>query len=117
MKKWVLMCAALGVPLAAVANPYGAGQGGMQGGMGQGMGGGMRPPGPPPEFYSACKGKREGDTVTVNGPHGQMQGACRLLFVPAQPPGQQGQGRSGTSGGAGGQGRAGQGAMGQSPRQ
>lgn len=108
MKKLVLLWTLASMPLLAVANPYGQEQGGgmgMQGGgmQGGGMGGGMRPPGPPPEFFSACQGKKEGDAVTVNGPRGQMKGTCRLMFAPTQ----QGQG-----GGQGGMGQR-QGGMGQ----
>lgn len=122
MKKLVLLWTLASLPLLAVADPYGPAQGqggmggpgqggmggGMQGGMQGNMQGGMRPPGPPAEFMNACKGKKEGDTATVNGPRGQMQGTCRLMFVPSQRPGPQGQegmGQGGMGqGGMGGQG-------------
>lgn len=118
MKKWMLICAMLGLPVVAAANPYGSGQGGMGGGMQGGgmqgnMGGGMHPPGPPPEFFTACQGKKEGAAVTVNGPRGQMQGTCRLMFAPSQQPGQQGQGGQGQGSMGQGSMSGGQGGMGQ----
>lgn len=102
MKKLVLLCALAGLPLLASADDMNDGdtQGpGMQGGMGgmggmlgQGKGqGGHRPPGPPPEFLTACQGKKEGDTVTVNTPRGVLEGSCRLMFQPARRPDGQGQ--------------------------
>ncbi|HEX4869379.1 MAG TPA: hypothetical protein VFV15_01460 [Moraxellaceae bacterium] len=130
MKKLVLLWTLTSLPLLAVANPYGPAQGqggmggpgqggmgggGMQGGMQGNMQGGMHPPGPPAEFMSACKGKKEGDTATVNGPRGQMQGTCRLMFVPSQRSGQQGQGGQGGMGGQGSR-MPGPGGMGQPQR-
>ncbi len=116
MKNLVLLCALAGMPLLAIADDMNdgamqgpgmqGGMGGMQeggqgmqgqgmgkGGMGHGMGGkgGHRPPGPPPEFLTACLGKKEGDTVTVNTPRGVLEGSCRLMFQPARRPDGQGQ--------------------------
>ena len=51
------------------------------------------PPPPPPEAYAACKGKAEGDAVTLTMPDGKtMQGTCRtmggtLVAMPAGGPG------------------------------
>lgn len=123
MKRYVLVYVLLGLPLVALADPYPGNQGGMQGGgmqggMQGGMRGGMGPgmggmhPGPPPEFMEACKGKKEGDAASVNGPHGTMQGTCQLRFVPSQRPGQQGQGGMGSGPGPGGMG----GGTGQPPK-
>lgn len=105
MKKLVLLCALAGLPLLAVAAneaPAAGAQGapgtgtgmGMKGhGMGHGamgpgaMGqGGQHPPGPPAEFQAACQGKKAGDKVTVNMPHGPMEGTCQLMFRPDRPP-------------------------------
>jgi len=37
-------------------------------------------PKPPPEAYSACKGKAEGANVTVTMPRGEtMEAVCRML--------------------------------------
>jgi hypothetical protein len=115
MKKLVIVCALLGLPaLASAQYGQGPGGGGMGGGMGggqmgpggpgggQGMGGG-RPPGPPQEFITACQGKAAGATVSVNTPHGQMQGTCQLVFIPSQQG--QGQGQGMGQGGGMGQGR------------
>lgn len=87
MDKIMVLCALLGMPLLAQAE-YGQNMGqGMGPGMGQGQGmgqqmGSQRPPGPPPEFFTACQGKKEGDRVTVNTPRGRLQGSCRLMFAP-----------------------------------
>ena len=103
MKKLVIVCALLGLPALAAAQ-YGQGPGGGMGGgqMGPGgMGGpgggqgGGRPPGPPQEFMTACQGKAAGATVSVNTPHGQMQGTCQLVFVPSQQGQGMGQGQPG----------------------
>ncbi len=50
-----------------------------------------QPPGPPPVFFEACKGKKDGDALTMQNPQGQkVAGSCRLVWVPAMAP--QGQG-------------------------
>lgn len=95
MKKLIVLGMLAGLPLLAVAAPD-AGSGPMQGGPGmggQGMGGhgmgmghGAHPPGPPPEFRTACQGKKAGDRVTVNTPRGPLQGSCELMFRPDGPP-------------------------------
>lgn len=105
MKKLVMVLALAGMPLLAAAE-YGQGGMGGQGmepgqgqgggmGQGQGMGGGQRPPGPPPEFLAACKGKTAGAIVTVNTPHGDKQGTCQLVFVPSGQGQGQGMGQGG----------------------
>lgn len=123
MKKLVIVCALLGLPALAAAQ-YGQGPGGGMGGGqmgpggmggpggGQGMGGG-RPPGPPQEFITACQGKAAGATVSVNTPHGQMQGTCQLVFIPSQ----QGQGQGQDMGQGQGQGMGQGGGMGQGRQQ
>jgi hypothetical protein len=83
--------------------PPGGMQGGMQGGGGQGGqggmqgGGGHRPPGPPAEFLTACKGLAAGARAQVKSPRGDtMSGTCQLMFVPDHRAGeQQGQGGGG----------------------
>jgi hypothetical protein len=35
-----------------------------------------RPGGPPPEAYSACEGKSDGQSCTVETPHGRLEGVC-----------------------------------------
>jgi hypothetical protein len=51
------------------------------------------PPKPPPEAYTACQGKAEGDAVTLTMPDGkQLGGTCRtidgqLAAAPAGGPG------------------------------
>ncbi|MFN4119190.1 hypothetical protein [Acidovorax sp.] len=51
------------------------------------------PPSPPPEAYTACQGKSEGDTVTLTLPDGKaLEGTCRtingaLAAAPAGRPG------------------------------
>ncbi len=51
------------------------------------------PPSPPPEAYAACKGKAEGDAVTLTMPDGKtLAGTCRtmdgtLVAAPAGGPG------------------------------
>jgi hypothetical protein len=70
-------------------------QGGMQGGHGGMMGGGgHRPPGPPAEFITACKGLAAGAKTQVKSPRGEtMSGTCQLMFVPDHKEGgPQGQG-------------------------
>jgi hypothetical protein len=53
--------------------------------------------GPPPEAYTACEGKSEGDTAEFESPHGDtVAGTCeweddRLVLRPDNPP----QGRGG----------------------
>lgn len=48
---------------------------------------------PPPEAYAACKGKAEGDSVTLTMPDGKsLTGTCRtmdgtLVAMPARGPG------------------------------
>lgn len=98
MRKLLLLCALAGVPLAAMAAnhaPASGAQGGSASGMGMkghgmgpgAMGQGMQhPPGPPAEFQAACQGKKAGEKVTVNMPHGPMQGSCQLMFRPDRPP-------------------------------
>jgi hypothetical protein len=50
-------------------------------------------PGPPQVFFDACKGKKDGDALTMQNPQGQkVSGACRIVWVPAMPPQGQGQG-------------------------
>ncbi|MES2919787.1 MAG: hypothetical protein V4729_14375 [Pseudomonadota bacterium] len=96
MRKLLLLCALAGMPLAAVAANH-APASGAQGGSGMGMKGhdmgpgamgqGMQhPPGSPAEFLATCQGKKAGDKVTVNMPHGPMQGSCQLMFRPDRPP-------------------------------
>jgi hypothetical protein len=54
----------------------------------QGGGGGGGGGGPPPEALEACKGKKDGDTVQMTTPRGdKMSATCRLVAVPARPPG------------------------------
>lgn len=97
MKKLVLLCALSALPLAAVAANE-APASGVQGGPGSGMGmkghgmgpgamgqGMHHPPGPPAEFQAACQGRKAGDRVTVNMPHGPMEGTCQLMFRPDRP--------------------------------
>ncbi|MES3022999.1 MAG: hypothetical protein V4857_15620 [Pseudomonadota bacterium] len=38
--------------------------------------------GPPPEAFSACKGKQNGDTVKAKMPRGEVSGTCRLVLIP-----------------------------------
>lgn len=51
------------------------------------------PPSPPPEAYTACQGKAEGDSVTLTMPDGKtLAGTCRslngqLVAMPAGGPG------------------------------
>lgn len=59
------------------------------------QGRGQRQQGPPPEAYTACEGKSEGDTASFESPHGDtVTGTCaqdrngdRLLLHPDNPPG------------------------------
>ena len=50
------------------------------------------PPGPPPEAYTACEGKTEGDTAEFVSPRGDtVTGTCevegdRLVLRPDNPP-------------------------------
>lgn len=59
----------------------------------QGHGGHGNPPSPPPEAYTACQGKAEGDSVTLTMPDGKtLAGTCRslngqLVAMPAGGPG------------------------------
>ena len=47
--------------------------------------------GPPQEAFDACKGKKDGDAVEVKSPRGDMaKGTCRLVMIPARPPGDAG---------------------------
>lgn len=47
--------------------------------------------GPPPEFLAACKGQSVEAKVTVKAPDGRnMEGHCRLMFVPDNRPGREG---------------------------
>lgn len=74
----------------AMGGPGGmGGQGGMGGPGGQG---GQRPPGPPPEAFQVCKGKKDGDAAAMQTPRGMTQGSCRLVWVPG------GQGQAANSG-------------------
>ena len=56
-------------------------------------GGGRQHHGPPPEAYTACEGKSEGDTASFESPHGDtVTGTCeqdgdRLVLRPDNPPG------------------------------
>lgn len=84
MKRALSLFAALMLAGSVFAQNPG-GQGGPGGPGGQA---GQHPPGPPPEAIDACKGKKDGDTATMQTPRGQMQGTCRLVLVPQQPPGQ-----------------------------
>ena len=36
-------------------------------------------PGPPPEAFEACSGASEGETCTVNTPHGTLDGTCQQV--------------------------------------
>ncbi len=60
---------------------------------------GGRQQGPPPEAYTACEGKSEGDTAEFEGPRGDMvTGTCemegdRLVLRPDNPPDDRGRGR------------------------
>ena len=53
---------------------------------------GRRHQGPPPEAYTACEGKSEGDTAEFESPHGDtVTGTCemegdRLVLRPDNPP-------------------------------
>ena len=53
---------------------------------------GRRHHGPPPEAYTACEGKSEGDTAEFESPHGDtVTGTCeqdgdRLVLRPDNPP-------------------------------
>ena len=53
---------------------------------------GRRPPGPPPEAYTACEGKSAGDKAEFVSPHGDtVTGTCeesggRLVLRPDNPP-------------------------------
>ena len=57
---------------------------------------GRRHQGPPPEAYTACEGKSEGDTAEFVSPHGDtVTGTCeeegdRLVLRPDNPPPRQG---------------------------
>ncbi|MDX2455398.1 hypothetical protein [Desulfosarcina sp.] len=57
---------------------------------------GRRHQGPPPEAYTACEGKSEGDTAEFESPHGDtVTGTCemegdRLVLRPDNPPGGRG---------------------------
>ena len=45
-------------------------------------------PGPPQEAMDACKGKKDGDTAELKSRRGDtVKGTCRLVLVPAKPPG------------------------------
>ncbi len=60
----------------AMANPQGGPPGGGQGG---------RPPGPPQEFFDACKGKAAGTVVQVKTPRGDtIKATCQMVAVPEQ---------------------------------
>jgi len=54
---------------------------------------GRRRHGPPPEAYTACEGKSEGDTASFVSPHGDtVTGTCvqegdQLVLHPDNPPG------------------------------
>jgi len=64
------------------------------------QGAGRRHQGPPPEAYTACEGKSEGDTAEFESPHGDtVTGICEqqgdsLVLRPDNPP-------RGSSGGRG----------------
>jgi len=66
------------------------------------QGGGRRAQGPPPEAYTACEGKSEGDKAEFESPRGDtVTGTCvqdrdgdQLVLHPDNPPG-----RGGRSGG------------------
>lgn len=53
---------------------------------------GGRHQGPPPEAYTACEGKSEGDTAEFESPHGDIvTGTCeqegdRMVLRPDNPP-------------------------------
>lgn len=55
-------------------------------------GAGRRHQGPPPEAYTTCEGKSEGDTAEFESPHGDtVTGICeqqgdRLVLRPDNPP-------------------------------
>lgn len=45
-------------------------------------------PGPPQEAMDACKGKKDGDMAELKNRRGDtVKGTCRLVLVPAKPPG------------------------------
>jgi len=62
--------------------------------------GGRRRQGPPPEAYTACEGKSEGDTASFESPHGDtVTGTCvqeddRLVLRPDNPPARGGRNRA-----------------------
>ena len=64
---------------------------------------GGRPQGPPPEAYTTCEGKSEGDTAEFETPRGDtVTGTCvleddRLVLRPDNPPGSRGRGRDDNS--------------------
>ena len=72
---------------------------------GQGGPGGQPPMGPPKEAFEACKGKKDGDAVSLTTPQGKMAGTCRMVWMPRDMP----------QGGPGGQPGQGQGQGGQRP--
>ena len=59
---------------------------------------GRRHQGPPPEAYTACEGKSEGDTAEFESPRGDtVTGTCvqdgdRLVLRPDNPPDDRGRG-------------------------
>ena len=61
---------------------------------------GGRPQGPPPEAYTACEGKSEGDTAEFESPRGDtVTGTCemegdRLVLRPDNPPARGGRDRA-----------------------
>lgn len=64
---------AVGVLVAAGTMPVAAGAS-------NGPGGGRPPQGPPPEAYTACKEKTEGDSVTLTTPRGDtIKATCRTI--------------------------------------
>lgn len=88
------------------APPQGGQMGGPMGGFGDGRPGGPgggrdgMPPGPPQMFLDACKGRKDGDAVTLQNAQGQRQsGSCRIVWVPSGPP--RGQGKQSGPPGAG----------------
>ena len=84
MKKLFIICAVLLITgTISLSFAFGQGQGtGGQGpgqSMGQGRGPGNGPGnGPPPEAFTACEGKSEGDSVEIQTPRGDtITGTCQ----------------------------------------
>lgn len=98
--KSTLLIALLCVSTLAIAQQQRPQPPQQQGGSGErgerGGGGGERGErggGPPPEALTACKGKKEGDTVQFKNPHGDtMSATCRMVAVPSRPQGGERQG-------------------------